>query len=171
MTEAKKPAKGKHKPGERRSPEEREELAKEIVRLMNDDELDCYAACKQVGVKHSTFLLWADKDPKLADIYARARDDLISRMAYDIVRISDTPVGSTDSGMTDSGAVQKQKLQVDTRKWLLARLAPRKYGDRLALAGDETAPIKVEQTIDVSKLPTDVLAQIMAAKDNADNGG
>jgi hypothetical protein len=45
-------------------------------------------------------------------------------------------------------------------------LAPKKYGDRLELAGDKENPLQV-QTIDASKLSTDVLAQIIAAKDHA----
>jgi hypothetical protein len=57
--------------------------------------------------------------------------------------IADEPVGNTDSGATDSGAVAKQRLQVDTRKWMLSKLAPRKYGDRLELAGDPKNPITV----------------------------
>ena len=33
----------------------------------------------------------------------------------------------------DSGAVQKQRLQIDTRKWILSKLLPKKYGDLLGL--------------------------------------
>jgi hypothetical protein len=86
-------------------------------------------------------------------------------MAQELLDLSDQDVGQTHDNKKDWAAIQKHKLQVDTRKWLLARLAPKKYGDRLAIAGDESSPLKVEQTIDASKLSTDVLAQIIAAKD------
>ena len=33
----------------------------------------------------------------------------------------------------DSGAVQKQRLQIDIRKWILSKLLPKKYGDLLGL--------------------------------------
>ena len=33
--------------------------------------------------------------------------------------------------------VQRDKLRVDTRKWLMARMAPRKYGDRLFTAFED----------------------------------
>lgn len=40
--------------------------------------------------------------------------------------------------------VQRDRLRVDTRKWALSRMSPRKYGDKLALGGDEDgAPILV----------------------------
>lgn len=54
-------------------------------------------------------------------------------MADEIMEISDAPVGSTQTGATDSGAVQKQRLQVDTRKWLLSKLLPKKYGEKVDL--------------------------------------
>lgn len=130
--------------------------------------LSALRACQAAGVPQSTFNGWVDADPALAEEYARARDDLIELIATQTIEIADAPVGSTESGSTDSGAVQKQRLQVDTRRWLLSKLAPKKYGDRMALAGDQDNPLHVKQTIDASKLSTDVLAQIMAAKDATD---
>jgi hypothetical protein len=104
----------------------------------------CYQACKAANVVHSTFLSWVDADPLLSDKYARARGALIEKMANDLMEIADAPVGSTESGATDSGAVQKQRLQVDTRKWLLSKLAPKKYGDKLELSGDQDNPLQVQ---------------------------
>lgn len=149
---------------------QKEEIIKKVLEGMSNHGLSCFKSCKKAGIPNSTFLLWVSEDKSLADKYMRARDDLIERIANDAIEIADEPVGTTDSGATDSGAVQKQRLQVDTRKWLLAKLAPRKYGDRLALAGDDESPIKVDSAIDVSKLSTDVLAQIIAAKDAINKG-
>ena len=70
---------------------------------------------------------------------------MIEHIASETLAIADQPAGSTESGATDSGAVQKQRLQVDTRKWLLSKLAPKKYGDRMTLAGDEDSPLKIEK--------------------------
>jgi hypothetical protein len=44
----------------------------------------------------------------------------------------------TGEGKVDNAMVQKQRLRVDTRKWLLSKLAPKKYGDKLELSGDDT---------------------------------
>lgn len=107
-------------------------------------------ACEEVGLKFSTFLLWVSQDKALADMYAHAREALIEKMAADTMRISDEPVGSVTSGGMDSAAVAKQRLQVDTRKWLLSKLAPRKYGEKLEISGDSENPIAVtaiERTI------------------------
>ena len=105
--------------------------------------LSAYKASQAARMPHSTFLLWVSEDESLADRYARAREDLIEHMAAETLAIADAPVGSTEHGTTDSGAVAKQRLQVDTRKWLLSKLSPRKYGDQLTLSGDSNAPISV----------------------------
>lgn len=107
-------------------------------------------ACEKIGISQSTFNHWLNEDARLAAEYVRAREDLIEFMAQQILEIADAPVGSTDSGGTDTGAVQKQRLQVDTRKWLLSKLAPKKYGDKIELSGDANNPIaiaKIERVI------------------------
>jgi hypothetical protein len=126
--------------------------------------LSAFKACQAAGVPQSTFSRWVDDDAILAENYTRAREDLIERMAQEVIELSDSDVGFLPDGKKDWAAVQKHKLQVDTRKWLLSKLAPKKYGDRLELAGDKENPLQV-QTIDATKLSTDTLAQIMAAKD------
>lgn len=80
-------------------------------------------------------------------MYALARDVLIERMVAETLEIADAPVAVTASGATDSGAVQKQRLQVDTRKWMLSKLAPRRYGDRVTaeFANAPGEALKVEQ--------------------------
>ena len=107
--------------------------------------LSCFKACQMAGVNHSTFMRWVSDDTELANRYARAREALIELMAQDLLEIADAPVGSTDSGSTDSGAVQKQKLQIDTRKWLLSKLAPKKYGEKLEVSGDAANPIAIQR--------------------------
>ena len=36
--------------------------------------------------------------------------------------------------------IEHRRLQVDARKWAAGKLAPKKYGDKLAVGGDEDAP-------------------------------
>lgn len=127
--------------------------------------LSCYQACKKIGLPHTTFLTWVANDKQLADKYARAREDLIEFIAAQTLEIADAQVGLNDNGSTDHGAVQKQRLQVDTRKWLLSKLAPRKYGDRMMLTGDQDNPVQVQTTLDVKKLSTETLAEILKAQD------
>lgn len=40
--------------------------------------------------------------------------------------------------------VERSRLQIDARKWAAAKGAPKKYGDRLELAGDKDNPLVVD---------------------------
>ncbi len=124
-------------------PDEKARLSGAVIDGMMSG-LSAFKACQAAGVPQSTFNTWLIDDADLAERYTRAREVLIEKMANDLMEIADTPVGSTESGATDSGAVQKQRLQVDTRKWLLSKLAPKKYGDKLELSGDQESPLQVQ---------------------------
>lgn len=152
--------------------EQRKLLADKVLEGMSIDGLSMTKACVQAGVKVPTFLLWCSNDTDLAERYARARADLIECMAEELLQIADEPVGTLVSGGTDNGAVQKQRLQVDTRKWLLSKLAPQRYGEKqlVEMTGKDGGPIKSESVLNVSGLSTEALAEIMSLKDatNAD---
>jgi hypothetical protein len=85
--------------------------------------------------------------------YAQARASGYELLAEEILEISDQPVGTTDIGGTDTGAVQKQRLQVDTRKWLLSKMLPKKFGDKLEI--DQTLTIDASKRIDLLKAGID----------------
>jgi len=111
--------------------------------------LSAFKACQAAGVPHSTFLGWVNEDDTLADNYAHAREDLIELMASDVLKWADSEIPETGDGKKDWQAVQKHKLQVDTRKWLLSKLAPKKYGDKIEVSGDPTNPLvqRIERVI------------------------
>jgi hypothetical protein len=45
--------------------------------------------------------------------------------------------------ITQADAVERSRLQIETRKWLLARLDPMKYGQQVNIGGMEGNPIKL----------------------------
>lgn len=111
--------------------------------------MSAFKACQVAGVNQSTFNLWLNEDAKLAAEYARAREDLIERMANEVLELSDVDVGLQPDGKKDWAAVQKHKLQVDTRKWLLSKLSPKKYGEKLEVSGDPANPLvtRIERVV------------------------
>ena len=48
-----------------------------------------------------------------------------------------------------SAYIQWQKNRIDARKWVAAKLKPRKYGDKVQLSGDAENPLKVEADISI----------------------
>lgn len=83
------------------------------------------------------------------DQYARAKEEAADAMADEVLHISDTPVmGETRTIRPDGSVEVKQdemlghrRLQIDTRKWLMAKMKPKKYGERIQHANDEDNPM------------------------------
>lgn len=86
----------------------------------------------------STVFLWLTKHPEFSEQYARALEARTDAMADDLLVIADDGtndwVKNQDGGESYNGDhVQRSKLRVDARKWLMSKMAPKKYGDRQAI--------------------------------------
>ena len=91
----------------------------------------------------STILRWLDAHAEFRDQYARAREAQADHFAEEILEISDD--GTNDWMRRQQGEdtvevanhehISRSKLRVDARKWLMSKMAPKKYGDKLELAG------------------------------------
>jgi hypothetical protein len=128
--------------------ENKQEICAKVLESMRGGK-STFKACEATGVSHSTFIGWVGEDDELSDSYARAREDLLERMAQEVLDLSDEEVPETGDGRKDWQAIQKHKLQVDTRKWLLSKLSPRKYGEKLEVSGDPANPLvtRIERVI------------------------
>lgn len=125
--------------------------------------------CRDEGMPApSTIILWTQQDRKFAEQYARAREAGYRQMAEEILDISDDGTNDyvererengTKHVVFDGEHVQRSRLRVDTRKWLLSKALPKVYGDRLVteLTGKDGGPIKTEAAVilDASKLDAD----------------
>ena len=113
--------------------------------------------CKDDGMPAKvTVFKWIRNDAEFANQYARAREAQAEHYLDEIIQISDDSVLDTDidpeSGneRTNHDVIQRAKLRVDTRKWAMSRLAPKKYGDRITHGGDPDAPINHQVGITVT---------------------
>lgn len=125
-------------------------------------------ACRQYKLGLTTWYDWAAKDPEFAERIAHARKAGHEIIATGTLDIADEEPPTLPNGGKDSAHVAWQKNRIWARMQLLAKWDPKRYGDKLELSGDEKNPLQVKQTIDASKLSTDVLAQIIAAKNGTD---
>ena len=53
--------------------------------------------------------------------------------------------------------VERARLQIDARKWLLSKMRPDKYGDRVITAGDASAPVEHRLTVVYEDKPAKML--------------
>ena len=84
----------------------------------------------------ATVFRWLAKDAQFRDQYARAREAQAEHWADEILEIADDGSNDTyedDNGntRTDQEVVARSRLRVDSRKWLMSKLAPKKYGDKV----------------------------------------
>lgn len=84
----------------------------------------------------STFLDWCNSNPELAEQYTRARAERADRIFEDLTEIAYSEPNIDEHGKVDSGWVQLQRLKIDTHKWMLGKMSPKKYGDKIDLTSD-----------------------------------
>lgn len=129
---------GKH-PGGRPS-EYTLEVALEICsRVSNGQSLRTICRDDSMPAKESV-LTWLVKHPEFLAHYTQARVEAADAMAEEIIDICDD--GTNDWMIANAGTenektvmnsehVQRSRLRVDTRKWLMAKLQPKKYGEKI----------------------------------------
>lgn len=107
----------------------------------------------------------ADEDG-FAARYARARMVGYQAMADEIVHISDDQSGDVivdEDGKprVDHENIQRARLMVDTRKWLLSKVLPKIYGDKVALTDGDGKPFMIQ--VVRFDLPAPELKDVMPA--------
>jgi hypothetical protein len=91
---------------------------------------------------------WLASNKTFREQYAHAREAQADSWADDIVEISDdgqndTYTDADGNERTNQDVIARSRLRVDTRKWLMARMAPKKYGDKITqeVTGADGAPL------------------------------
>ena len=80
----------------------------------------------------ATVFRWLRTNDEFCKQYARAKEESTDAMAEEILDLSDGGLAVV-KGMAEkksSAAAQIVRLQVDTRKWLMSKMKPKKYGDK-----------------------------------------
>ena len=85
-----------------------------------------------------TFFKWIDADAEKVKQYARATNERADVIFEEILEIADNPqqgesTTESENGIfvTTSDMIQHRRLQVDSRKWMLGKMNPKKYSDKI----------------------------------------
>lgn len=107
----------------------------------------------------STVYDWLLRHSSFADQYTRAREEQADTLADEIIAIADEQpeviavtdkrTGELIEHKLDGAFLQWQKNRIDARKWTAMKLKPKKYGEKVQLAGDSENPLKVEADISI----------------------
>ena len=117
-----------------------DEVREDILRRLAEGE-SLRSACKVHDVSHVAWVKAVAADADLAYQYAHAKEVGLDAMAEEILEISDDgtndwmertgKAGEVVGYQVNGEHVQRSKLRVDSRKWLLSKMAPKKYGDKV----------------------------------------
>lgn len=150
----------------RYDPDTKAEICDSIISAMEDGK-GLATVCRELGFPRVTFLDWVDADNTLSDRYERARARAADVIFEEILGIADDGVGDTsidpETGreIVNHDHIQRSKLRVDARKWVLAKMSPKRYGEKSQVEHSG----KIETTT-----PLDPAEAIAAAKASEDAG-
>ncbi|HEK3222745.1 ubiquitin carboxyl-hydrolase [Proteus sp. G2639] len=98
------------------------------------------SVCRRPGMpSKATVFRWLSENAEFRDQYAKATEQRADALFEEILEIA-------DDVLPDSAEVAKAKLRIDTRKWSLARMSPKKYGDKVTqeITGADGGAIQIE---------------------------
>jgi len=98
-----------------------------------------------------TFYIWLEEDEEKSKQYARACESRELLLLDQILEIADKQgedIIETDNGpVTNHNIIQRNKLQIEARQWVLGKLNPSKYGNKetkIIEGGDKPVLISFE---------------------------
>lgn len=124
-----------------------DEVIDQICEIISKSEKGIHKICRENPDFPSVAILmrWlSDGNHRyFVEQYRRAKELQADFMAETLLEISDD--SSDDTIITEKGVlenkefVNRSKLRVETRKWLMSKLLPKKYGDKLDVTSDGKA--------------------------------
>lgn len=93
-----------------------------------------------------TFYKWIDSDEQKTKQYARAcemRADIIFDEMIDIADNQESDIITVEGKeITNHNVINRARLRIDTRKWILSKMNPKKYGEKIEIESNNTQVIK-----------------------------
>jgi hypothetical protein len=116
------------------------------------------------------FYRWLRENDEFRERYARAREARAESLFEEILEIADDSTMDKKNikgeDVVDTEVVQRSRLRIDARKWVLSKMQPKKYGDKIDMTTNGN-DISTNQ-IDYGKLSQEALEEIARA-DKEDN--
>jgi hypothetical protein len=106
----------------------------------------------------TTVFRWLAQHEEFRGMYAAARQAQADYLAEELLEIADDARNDWVERRREDGTIvtvlngeniQRSRVRIDTRKWLLAKLQPKKYGDvqQTQLTGPGGGPLQVERSL------------------------
>lgn len=121
------------------------------VLLLIENGLSLRKACEQLKLHRRDFHKLECNNKELSDQYARAREARADKIFEEILDIADDGTndfmtitkGDESYNVEDKEVTNRSKIRIDARKWMLGKMQPKKYGDKLDVDVDVNHKVKV----------------------------
>lgn len=129
-----------------------EEKQKIIIDICNDvveNKISFNVAVSKSEISLVSFYQWISKDAELQNLYNYARIVRSDVLFEEIIDIADNQEDGEEvsNEYDEAGVIQKtvikkgdmfkqRQLKIDARKWVVSKLQPKKYGDKIDVTSD-----------------------------------
>lgn len=130
-----------------------EEQAEEICRRIAEGESMRHICLLEHMPSKTTILRWLDEIPSFRTQYAHAREKQADHFLEEIRDIANDGRNDweiiecertkQDRIVLHAEHVQRSRLRVDTLKWVMSKLAPKKYGEKLDVEHSGSTDMKI----------------------------
>ena len=111
-----------------------------ILFLISEDNYPLRKALKEVKVSSATFYEYIKNNEDEQKRYACACEERANNIFEEILEIADSDDGivydEQGNKRKDIGRIQEKRLQIDSRKWMVGKINPKKYGDKIDVTTD-----------------------------------
>lgn len=120
-------------------------IGRPLAKICLDEDMPCLTSVYK----------WLRENEQFAQLYTRAKEESADTLADEMMQISDDGLNDTyldENGnkRTDQDVIARSRLRVETRKWIAAKLKPKKYGDKVTNEVTGAGGGPVEHSIQVS---------------------
>lgn len=116
-------------------------------------------ACEQKEMPSpATVFKWMRENPEFLKLYEKSTTERTEALAEELLDIVDDGrndymedqymKGKTPGYQLNGENIQRSRLRADTRKWLMAKMKPKKYGEKLDIKSESEITHKFEDLSD-----------------------
>lgn len=125
--------------------EDKEQIIIDICDNVVTNKISFNKAVEESPISLVSFYKWLAASKELQTVYNYAREVRSDILFEEIIEIADTPKKGKKTKNTPKGMIiekgdmtDHRRLQIDARKWVVAKMNPKKYGRDADTAGDDS---------------------------------
>lgn len=131
-----------------------DEIVDKILNELANSSKGLQKICKENNISTPKFREFIVSNKEAGNKYAHARSLQIECIENEITDLCEEMANKIESGSVTpdiaSAAVSNLRIRVEALKWLLSKLAPKKYGDKLDVTSDNK-PVQVALSVSQAK--------------------